>query len=87
MNAANTLCPQHNVPLVRKRIVYGLVDPRLLKPTEHDQVILGGCVVTDESHKFGFECRVDHKVYYRNRETGELEEFEEEADPAEGTIS
>jgi len=60
MDKKQFLCPEHNVSLVKKRIIYGLPDPK----SDHSNVILGGCCVSDDSPRFGYECPTDQEVYY-----------------------
>ncbi len=68
MDQKTHYCPEHNTALIRKRILYGYPDPS----ADHSKVILGGCCVSDDSPKHGFECPVDHKAFIVNSK-GEVE--------------
>ena len=74
-------CPKHNVPLVKKAVLYGY--PAL--GGDYSNVILGGCCVSNDSPKHGFECPVGEEVYFLDSngklvsdETEEIEEDPEE---------
>ena len=40
--------------------MYGMPDPK----SDHSNVILGGCCVSDDSPRFGYECPVDREAYF-----------------------
>lgn len=72
-------CSKHNVPLVKKEVLYGYPAPG----EDYSNVILGGCCVSDDSPKFGFECPVDARVFFLGK-SGELipdEDQEIDEDP------
>ena len=54
------LCPDHNSPLKRLPVMYGMPIPG----EKYDDVILGGCCVSDDSPKFGYQCPTDRVVFY-----------------------
>jgi len=52
-------CPEHNAALIQKKILYGYPDPS----GDYSKVILGGCCVSNDSPKYGFECPVDQEAF------------------------
>lgn len=54
-----TICPDHNVPLCRLPIMYGLPYP----DEKDDNVISGGCCVGNDSPVFGYRCPVGREEY------------------------
>ncbi|MBU0467976.1 MAG: hypothetical protein KKF78_03470 [Candidatus Omnitrophica bacterium] len=52
-------CPNHDVELVKKEIIYGY--PASGK--DYSNVLLGGCCVMPNSPRYGYECPVDKEVY------------------------
>ena len=57
------LCPKHNVPLVKKPIMYGYPIS-----DENNDVILGGCCIDFDSPKFGYECPIEKEAYYLGKD-------------------
>ena len=81
MDNQKFLCPQHNVPLIRKRVLYGYPAPN----EDYSKYILGGCCVSDDSPKHGFECPVDQQAFVVNSK-GKLEPiFHDDEESAEGS--
>ncbi|MBF0479978.1 MAG: hypothetical protein HQL26_10890, partial [Candidatus Omnitrophica bacterium] len=56
----NNNVPEHGVDLVKKYIMYGFPCPG----EKYDNVILGGCCVSDDSPEFGYECPQGKEVYF-----------------------
>lgn len=66
-------CPEHDAFLGTKRVMYGLPIPG----ENYDDVVLGGCCVSPDSPKYGYECPVGKEVYYLDSD-GSLRRDEEE---------
>ena len=71
------MCPKHNVPLKKMRVMYGMPDPK----SDYSNVILGGCCFSDNSPRFGYECPTDREVYYLDVDSNLYREYEEDLDP------
>lgn len=53
-------CPVHSVELEKLPVLYGLPIPG----HQHDNVILGGCCVTDDDPQYGYRCPQGQEVYF-----------------------
>lgn len=53
-------CPEHGNALIKKSVVYGYPIPG----KDYSKCILGGCCVSEDSPKHGYECPVDKMVFY-----------------------
>jgi hypothetical protein len=76
MKEENFRCPEHNVVLKKKPIMYGLPDPN----EDYSGVILGGCCIPFNAKKYGYECPVDGEVYYLEDDEPYFTEDDEEND-------
>jgi len=79
-------CPKHHVSLIKKEVLYGYPAPG----EDYSNVILGGCCISSDSPKHGFECSVGKEVYFLDK-TGtlipdETEEIEEDPEESEKEI-
>jgi len=71
-------CPKCSKILQKKRIEYGLSSPEM---QDDENIILGGCCITDESPKFAYQCFNCEKLFALDK--GELIPFEEDEEIAE----
>lgn len=54
------VCPKHGVPLVRKKVLYGLPDPEC----DLSGYILAGCCIPPNPERYMYECPIEREIYY-----------------------
>ena len=72
-NAVNIMCPVHNAPLVRKKVLYGYPDPEC----DLSGYILSGCCIPEHPKRYMYECPTDKEIYYFDK-TGALIKYDYE---------
>jgi hypothetical protein len=56
-------CPVHKVKMIKKPVMYGSLNPKIIESGKYKDTLLGGCVM-GRLGNYGFQCPVDSKVYY-----------------------
>lgn len=61
-NLSGFNCPSHGVSLMKKRVVYGLVERDKMR----DNVIYAGCCVPEDALDYVFECPEGGEIFRMN---------------------